>query len=113
MDTSGRQHETRGTRSRAARTERWALVLAGGDGTRLRGLTRGMAGDDRPKQFCSTDFSRRVLGESPAQLAGLPVRGVEWSDLGSPDRVLALRRRTAVPWDELAAGSALVVGVAS
>ncbi|HSE94942.1 MAG TPA: sugar phosphate nucleotidyltransferase [Methylomirabilota bacterium] len=332
MDTSGRQQETRGTRSRAAGTERWAVVLAGGDGTRLRGLTRGIAGDDRPKQFCSllaghdtllaetrqrialqvspartlfsvtsghgrfyaplladvgsrhmvvqpenrgtapailyallriavvapddpvaifpsdhhvsddgafmahvgaafdlvrarpdlvvllgitpdrpeteygwiergesvagrlgwgvhrvrgfvekparelartlleggalwnsfvmigrvavlldligrtlpdlgrafrplrrtrgtpgeaavaraiyrrlpsTDFSRRVLGESPAQLAVLPVRGVEWSDLGSPDRVLALRRRTAVPWDELAAGPALVAGVAS
>jgi mannose-1-phosphate guanylyltransferase len=31
---------------------RWGLVLAGGDGVRLRGLTRRMTGDDRPKQFC-------------------------------------------------------------
>src|SRR5213080_5129751 len=29
-----------------------AVVLAGGDGTRLRSLTRQLAGDDRPKQFC-------------------------------------------------------------
>ena len=30
----------------------WALILAGGDGTRLRALTRRIAGDPRPKQFC-------------------------------------------------------------
>jgi mannose-1-phosphate guanylyltransferase len=33
------------------------LVLAGGDGTRLRTLTRALTGDDRPKQFCP------ILGE--------------------------------------------------
>ena len=32
--------------------ERWALLLAGGDGLRLRSMTRELAGDDRPKQFC-------------------------------------------------------------
>jgi mannose-1-phosphate guanylyltransferase len=30
----------------------WALVLAGGEGRRLRRLTRRITGDDRPKQFC-------------------------------------------------------------
>jgi mannose-1-phosphate guanylyltransferase len=30
----------------------WALILAGGDGTRLRALTRRVSGDARPKQFC-------------------------------------------------------------
>ncbi len=35
---------------------RWGIILAGGDGTRLRALTRRIAGDDRPKQFC------RILG---------------------------------------------------
>ena len=33
------------------------VILAGGDGTRLRSLTRALAGDDRPKQFC------RLLGD--------------------------------------------------
>ena len=40
----------------AARTarlsHRWAVILAGGDGVRLRDLTRLICGDDRPKQFC-------------------------------------------------------------
>jgi hypothetical protein len=32
----------------------WGLViLAGGDGERLRSLTGLVSGDDRPKQFCS------------------------------------------------------------
>jgi mannose-1-phosphate guanylyltransferase len=34
------------------RSKRWGLVLAGGDGVRLRPLTRLICGDDRPKQFC-------------------------------------------------------------
>lgn len=33
-------------------SHRWAIILAGGDGVRLRGLTRLICGDDRPKQFC-------------------------------------------------------------
>jgi mannose-1-phosphate guanylyltransferase len=30
----------------------WALILAGGDGARLRSLTSQISGDPRPKQFC-------------------------------------------------------------
>lgn len=30
----------------------WGLILAGGEGTRLRSLTMHVTGDQRPKQFC-------------------------------------------------------------
>ena len=36
----------------ANRSRRWGVVLAGGDGVRLRPLTRFICGDERPKQFC-------------------------------------------------------------
>lgn len=34
------------------RQAEWAVVLAGGEGVRLRPLVRLLSGDDRPKQFC-------------------------------------------------------------
>lgn len=37
----------------AGQGKRWAIVLAGGDGKRLLPMTRVVAGDDRPKQFCA------------------------------------------------------------
>ncbi|HVW07832.1 MAG TPA: sugar phosphate nucleotidyltransferase [Bryobacteraceae bacterium] len=37
----------------ASQGKRWAIVLAGGDGKRLLPMTRVVAGDDRPKQFCA------------------------------------------------------------
>jgi mannose-1-phosphate guanylyltransferase len=44
--------------------ERWGLVLAGGEGTRLRSLTRALTGDDRPKQFCSVMGGRTLIEET-------------------------------------------------
>ena len=41
----------------------------------------------------TVDFSRQVLASRPDALAVLPVRGVHWSDLGDPERVMATRRR--------------------
>lgn len=41
--------------------ERCAVILAGGEGARLRSLTRAIAGDDRPKQFCPIIDGRTLL----------------------------------------------------
>jgi hypothetical protein len=39
---------TMGARPEADTEARWAVMLAGGDGTRLRSVTRRIAGDERP-----------------------------------------------------------------
>ena len=36
----------------ADRDKHWAVLLAGGEGSRLLQMTRFVSGDDRPKQFC-------------------------------------------------------------
>jgi len=46
------EDQTLDTEKTTRSPHRWAVVLAGGDGVRLRGLTRLICGDDRPKQFC-------------------------------------------------------------
>ncbi len=47
----------------------WAVILAGGDGTRLKALTRRIAGDERPKQFCSLLGGSTLLQETQARAA--------------------------------------------
>ena len=41
-----------------------AIILAGGDGLRLRSLTRAIAGDDRPKQFCPLLGDETLLAQT-------------------------------------------------
>lgn len=47
-----------------------AVILAGGDGTRLRPLTREITGDERPKQFCPI-YGRETLLEQTRHRVGL------------------------------------------
>lgn len=42
----------------------WALILAGGDGSRLRALTTKPCGTAVPKQFCSLDGGRSLLEDA-------------------------------------------------
>ena len=49
----------------------WALVLAGGDGTRLQGVTRAIAGAPIPKQYCRILGSRSLLETTLQRIAPL------------------------------------------
>ena len=49
----------------------WALVLAGGDGTRLQGLTRQLTGSPIPKQYCRILGNRSLLEATLDRLAPL------------------------------------------
>jgi mannose-1-phosphate guanylyltransferase len=68
-------------RRRAA--NRWAIILAGGDGTRLQDLTRQITGAPIPKQYC------RILG-GPSLLEATLARTQGFAPL---DRTLALVNR--------------------
>ena len=46
-----------------------AIILAGGDGTRLRALTQRIAGDERPKQFCRVLGSETLLEQTRRRVA--------------------------------------------
>ena len=43
---------------------RWGVILAGGDGKRLLPLTRKIAGDRRPKQFCAIVDGETLLDKT-------------------------------------------------
>lgn len=53
------------------RKHAWAVVLAGGDGERLRPLTDRLTGDARPKQFCTLFGDRTLLGHTRDRIAPL------------------------------------------
>lgn len=80
------------------------VILAGGEGSSLLPLTRRITGQDTSKlskRFDSNGVSRlyeklpsinlsdQVFASYPANLAVLPLSGLEWSDLGEPSRVIA------------------------
>ncbi len=53
------------------RADVWAIVLAGGEGTRLLPLTKHIAGYNCPKQFCVVSGPRTLLGQTLARIAPL------------------------------------------
>ena len=65
----------------------WALVLAGGDGTRLQSLTRLIAGAPIPKQYCRLMGERSLLEETLARIKSLVPRA----------RTLAIVNRDHLP----------------
>src|SRR5882757_447690 len=48
---------------------RWGVILSGGDGMRLRSLTRLLTGDDRPKQFCRIVGAETLLAQTRQRVA--------------------------------------------
>ena len=52
----------------------WSIILAGGEGTRLRELTTTRAGVTVPKQFCSLAGGPTLLGETLRRAEGLSSR---------------------------------------
>lgn len=50
---------------------RWAVVLAGGSGTRLQSLTRKFFGENRPKQFCALFGGNTLVEHTRARIAPL------------------------------------------
>jgi mannose-1-phosphate guanylyltransferase len=49
----------------------WAVILAGGDGTRLRELSYEVSGDRRPKQFCAFFGGKSLLAHTRERLQPL------------------------------------------
>jgi mannose-1-phosphate guanylyltransferase len=48
---------------------RWGVILAGGEGLRLRSLTRLISGDERPKQFCRLFGGKTLLAHTRERIA--------------------------------------------
>jgi hypothetical protein len=99
------------------RKHEWAVILAGGDGTRLTPalshtficLAPLLGTDPETKtmgkvygRLTETNFSDKVLALVPERLAVLKVTGIQWSDLGEPNRVLASIQLAGLrpPWME-------------
>src|SRR5574337_286960 len=58
------QPELAGLAWRDSFDHRWGVILAGGDGKRLLPLTRRIAGDNRPKQFCAIMDGETLLAQT-------------------------------------------------
>lgn len=80
--------QTRYTVRSSTTRHRWGVILAGGDGTRLKPLTRLACGDNRPKQFCPLLGGETLLAYTRQRIS----RTVE------PDRVLFVLTKKHEPF---------------
>ena len=53
----------------SAHKNRWGVILAGGEGVRLRSLTRLVSGDDTPKQFCRLLGGQTLLAQTRQRIS--------------------------------------------
>ncbi len=53
------------------RSAPWAVVLAGGQGARMRAAIRDWLGEDRPKQYCTFTGTRSLLDHTTARAASV------------------------------------------
>ena len=67
--TTGGPHALVRRRLSSYRARPWAVILAGGEGFRLRPLTRSISGDDRPKQFCAVVGTGTLLSDTRRRAA--------------------------------------------
>jgi mannose-1-phosphate guanylyltransferase len=86
IDTETISQRTRSARSPEAPAH--VLILAGGDGARLRPVTRVLAGDDRPKQLCALVGTETLLTQTERRAALIVPR----------DQVLLSLTRRHEPW---------------
>ena len=75
----------------------WAVILAGGDGTRLAALTRDMNGVVIPKQFCSLNGGPSLLAEALARAARVVPQGRICSVVAAKHSPYWVRDLAAIP----------------
>src|ERR1700676_1744275 len=75
----------------------WAVILAGGDGMRLRELSYEVSGDHRPKQFCEFFGGKSLLGHTRDRLQPLFLDENTFFVLNHAHRVFVSREWADVP----------------
>jgi mannose-1-phosphate guanylyltransferase len=75
----------------------WAVILAGGDGMRLRELSYEVSGDRRPKQFCEFFGGKSLLGHTRDRLQPLFLNENTFLVLNHAHRVYYSRELADVP----------------
>lgn len=79
----------------------WAIILAGGEGRRLRGLVRRLMGADLPKQYCAVIGRRSMLQHTLDRVATLIPRDRILTVITRDHTELALKQLRALAPEQL------------